>query len=349
MRQSPLLGAAFCCFLGVILFGFAAPAHGQGELADGNARFEYNDGFNGSADLQPEGIGGSDHLFAIWWWFRIDGAPNETILPFPPAGSYAGSAHIVTYSQPQFDATLLTILEDNVVADTCTLTHELTVTNTTSDPLTINFFSYLDADVSGDAGNDSAAVVGGNPTIIQINDEVSGFVQFRGVDSETYHVEQFSELLGLLNDGEVTDFDNLGLPFGPADFTGSYQWVLDLQPGESQSLFVGVGVNTTAPASGGPPPAPADFIRGDVDGDGVLIGLADSLYVLFFQFVSGSPPPPCMEAADVDGNGTFSGLLEGLYLLTQVFAMGPPPPPPYPRCGPDPDPATSLGCVLSGC
>ena len=161
-------------------------------------------------------------------------------------------------------------------------------------------------------------------------------------------VEQFSLLLGLLNDDDVTDFDNIGLPFGPADFTGAYQWTLNLAPGASQTLFVGVGVNTAAPASG-PPPPPADFIRGDSDGDGVLIGLSDSLYVLFFQFVSGSPPPPCMEAADIDGDGSFSGLLEAVYLLTHVFAMGPPPPQPYPECGPDPAPATSLGCVSNGC
>ena len=61
-----------------------------------------------------------------------------------------------------------------------------------------------------------------------MDDEESGFVQFRGVGSETYMVEQFSLLLGLLNDDSVTDFDNLGLPFGPADFTGAYQWTLDL-------------------------------------------------------------------------------------------------------------------------
>ena len=92
----------------------------------------------------------------------------------------------------------------------------------------------------------------------------------------------------------------------------------------------------------------AFFLRGDSDGNGTFNGLADGIHILDHQF-QGGPAPPCMEAADADGNGVFNGLTDGLYVLAHGFQGGPPPPAPYPECGPDPDPATSLGCESSSC
>lgn len=95
------------------------------------------------------------------------------------------------------------------------------------------------------------------------------------------------------------------------------------------------------PDSGGPS---IDFIRGDVDGNGVLNALVDSLYLLAFGF-QGGPPPICLEAADVDGNSDLNALVDVVYLLLFGFMAGPPPPPPFPLCGPDPDPGNSFGCA----
>ncbi|MCI0634567.1 MAG: proprotein convertase P-domain-containing protein, partial [Actinobacteria bacterium] len=90
------------------------------------------------------------------------------------------------------------------------------------------------------------------------------------------------------------------------------------------------------------PQGPA-FIRGDADGNGTVSFLLDALFVLLYQFVSGSDVPPCLEAADVDGNAEFSGLLDALYQLSAGFIGGAPPPPsPYPECGSVV--ALALGC-----
>ncbi len=85
------------------------------------------------------------------------------------------------------------------------------------------------------------------------------------------------------------------------------------------------------------------FIRGDVDGSGVLNALPDAVFLLGFGF-SGGDAPPCMESADVNGDGTLNALSDSLYLLTYGFSGGDPPPPPHPLCGPDPAPTSSLGC-----
>ena len=91
-----------------------------------------------------------------------------------------------------------------------------------------------------------------------------------------------------------------------------------------------------------------EFVRGDADGNASFNALVDALYILAFGF-QGGPPPTCMESADVDGDGTFNALVDGLYLLAHGFQGGAPPPAPYPSCGLDPDPATSLGCGPNAC
>ena len=96
------------------------------------------------------------------------------------------------------------------------------------------------------------------------------------------------------------------------------------------------------------PNPPRSFIRGDVDGNGIVNVLVDSLLLLAFQFIGG-PAPPCLEAADGDGNSVLNGLVDSLYILAHGFLGGPPPPAPYPECGPDPEPAASLGCESSSC
>ena len=47
---------------------------------------------------------------------------------------------------------------------------------------------------------------------------------------------------------------------------------------------------------------------------------------------------------DANGDGLFNGLTDGLWILNHQFSGGPPPADPYPSCGMDPDPASSLGC-----
>ncbi len=96
-----------------------------------------------------------------------------------------------------------------------------------------------------------------------------------------------------------------------------------------------------------PNPLP-DFIRGDASGDGVFNGLSDAIVMLSFQF-SGGPAPACMESADANNDGLFNGLTDALWVLNHAFTGGPPPAAPYPACGVDPEPGTSLGCGVNAC
>ena len=94
--------------------------------------------------------------------------------------------------------------------------------------------------------------------------------------------------------------------------------------------------------------SPGDqFRRGDGDANGIFNGLTDGLFVLNFQFVPGTPAPPCMDAADADDSGQFNGLADGLLILSFQFVPGSPaPPPPGPAaCGVDPT-DDALDCAV---
>ena len=58
-----------------------------------------------------------------------------------------------------------------------------------------------------------------------------------------------------------------------------------------------------------------EFIRGDADADGNFSGLTDGFFVLAFQFIPGSPPPPCLDAADFDDDEDVNGLVDGVGIL----------------------------------
>jgi len=85
------------------------------------------------------------------------------------------------------------------------------------------------------------------------------------------------------------------------------------------------------------PPAdpPAEFVRGDVDGD-LRVSFRDAIRLIDFQFAEG-PVPPCLDAADFDDDGAIT-IGDAIGLLLYLFAGGSAPLPPGTRCGADPTP-----------
>lgn len=100
-----------------------------------------------------------------------------------------------------------------------------------------------------------------------------------------------------------------------------------------------------------------DFIRGDVNADGVvdntdICGLQCLVFGTSTCNATGEACTPelmsCELAADVDDNGTVS-ISDITYLV--YFLMGATPPPaPFPDCGPDPtDPQPGASCCGASC
>jgi hypothetical protein len=97
-------------------------------------------------------------------------------------------------------------------------------------------------------------------------------------------------------------------------------------------------------------PAPAPFLRGDVNSDGG-VDISDPVAVLDYLFL-GTNTPGCLAAADLDASGSVD-LSDAVYGLSFLFLGGPAPPAPYPDCGPGQGGvaacASSCPCALRGC
>ncbi|MCA8962448.1 MAG: hypothetical protein KDC38_18110 [Planctomycetes bacterium] len=89
-----------------------------------------------------------------------------------------------------------------------------------------------------------------------------------------------------------------------------------------------------------------DFVRGDVNGD-ALLTVADAVYLLAYGFIIGAPEPVCFDAADLNDDGLVEPITDTIVLLRQLFDPTTPPPVPPITCGTDPS-ADLLSCN-TGC
>ncbi|MBN1418657.1 MAG: hypothetical protein JXP34_07750 [Planctomycetes bacterium] len=84
------------------------------------------------------------------------------------------------------------------------------------------------------------------------------------------------------------------------------------------------------------------FIRGDADADGSLT-IGDGIQILERLFADRPAfTSDCDDAGDTDDDGVFT-IGDAILLFNHLFADGVPPQPPYPACGEDPTPETTLG------
>lgn len=193
----------------------------------------------------------TDQLFEAGWWFRLAGDTQEFFFPVPTTQNYAGNTATISWTNVGgrgFDAQLvITITGGGGIIGT--VTHDMTVSNPGAAPLDIDLFVMADVDVQPTAGNDNAASV--DPNGIRITHATNAdFIEFRGIAANAYLVRPFSasaDVAGLLSDTSLNNFDSTGLPFGPADFTGGFQWnTTTVAPGGSITRRAVLTGNTAA-------------------------------------------------------------------------------------------------------
>jgi hypothetical protein len=236
------------------------PVLGQGTIADGAATFILGASpFDTTPVADFRGVSTTltqDHLFEQGWWYRIAGDTAETFFPAPTTQGYSGRQGDLAWTNVNtrgFSARQeITVLNgDGPTTGDGPAGHvmvALTVTNLGPGPLSIDLFHMADVDVQPTAGNDSA-IVAGAAQHIRITDPGGQYAEYRGIGASAYLVRPFgaTDLGAVLGDTSVTNFDNTGLPFGPADFTGGFQWSGNIiPPGRSQTFRVGLSVNQGA-------------------------------------------------------------------------------------------------------
>lgn len=244
-----------CALSGLALLGGAALA--QGTITDGEALFQFFSGTSGERMTADGGEanfsaneGTTDHVFQNWWWFRVDNVDTrEYALSGLTSQSYVGAVATLTFTEPEgIDFTLVYTITD-LGGNSATLVASLTALNNSGRAMDLNLFNYVDYDVGGSFGNDSATLLGPAPNARMRITDGGGpdFTEFLGVGFPAWEVDTWANVSGRLADGFINNYSNTGLPFGPADWTGAYQWrIRQLRAGQSVTVVEGLSINTGA-------------------------------------------------------------------------------------------------------
>lgn len=227
-------------------------------ISDGDAYFTRgSNAFSDNPLADFRGVSRSflprEHLFQAGWAFRVAGDSQETFFPntsSPPSfGSFSSLANWADVGgRGLFSAQESAFIFE--VGSGAYLNMTMAVTNlSNSQPLTIDLFHMADFDIGGSSAGDSAKLGAWTPSrLISITDSNGEFAEYIATTGATAFllrpysgVTVWEELV----DSAVDNFDNSGSPFGPADFTGGYQFPLVLAPSQTKQATVFLSVNQT--------------------------------------------------------------------------------------------------------
>lgn len=221
-----------------------------GTITDGLTSYHLNDytgngtGSGATSNFSVGGSGNPDHMFANWWWYRVDGEQRETAFSDASSWSYAGNYARLDFESDRFDATMTyTVLGiDDAFG---MLTQALSIRNTSNAPLTISLFNYTDLDAVGTAGGDSVDAIA--PNILHVTDAAEAGWDINYEGTTAFAVGGWPSLRSRLTNAIADDFTGTGLPFGPGDMEGGFEWTVTIDPGYA---FTASSTVTIVPAPG---------------------------------------------------------------------------------------------------
>ncbi|HKQ48464.1 MAG TPA: hypothetical protein VJZ71_10375 [Phycisphaerae bacterium] len=219
-------------------------------ITDGMVDFSYNaSAFDGTPDCDFRVPIPTSHLFEQGFWYRIEGALSETFFPVPNTEFPSGNGATLIWNNVNgqgFAASSLTFIHE-VAAGAATAQIEMTITNNTGTALTLHLFHMADIDLQPTANDDSTVLLqAGHMQMTTGGSAITA--DYRALDTAAFLVRAngATDVGAELSNGSVTNFDNSGLPFGPGDFTGGFQWTRTIPAGGKSVFVVVIAINTPA-------------------------------------------------------------------------------------------------------
>lgn len=221
-------------FLGALLLSSVAWA--QGSITAGDVTFTWN-GFGVDFDNSnfTAAAAGPDHMFENWWYTRVAGDLDEIPMPGPDTQNYAAAVATLGWndvnSRGLFSAQLVSTVSAGAGG---IVRHDLTITNIqiSGAPLNLEVFAYLDFDLTNTSSEDAATLLNA-PDYIRVFDAMTE-AEYQGTGAAEFQVTDTQSGAGSLRslffDGLPTNLDGTGLPFGPGDWEGAFQWSVTLNP-----------------------------------------------------------------------------------------------------------------------
>lgn len=247
-----------CRRLLALVLAAASPAvaSAQGTITHGDVSFVRLAGaFDSSPSADLKGASPTllqDHVFEFGWWLRVVGVDTaESAFPVPTAQNYTGATSTLSWSTLGTGGVLsaeevATVLDPGLpgIGDGGEVEVALTIENISASPVTVALFAMADIDLAGSA-SDSAQIFLA-PRFLTLSDGVTDArAQLYGAFADAHLVRPFgaTDVGAVLSDTAIDNFGSTGLPFGPADFTGGFQWTFTLDPSQSKEVVVVIGVD----------------------------------------------------------------------------------------------------------
>jgi hypothetical protein len=240
---------------------------------------------------------GVDHLYQMGWWYRIEGVHTRELIP----------SNFYYYDQETPNHVVMAYLEEGLIlakqyelratADGGSILYaDLLVINFQFSPRVIHLYHYADIDLSGATTNQARW----DAEQIRV-ETVNDFCRFSARTPYTrWQAAPYPQIIDRLTNAEPDDLTNGDLPF-EGDFTGAYQWTLEMQPFEFATVRVAHALNTAQL-----------LVDADIDRNG-CVDDADLLRVLFDFGRSAF-----LLDSDVNGDGT----VDDADLLRVLFYFG---------------------------
>jgi len=247
----------------------------QGLISQGAASWAVGaDHFDGTPEADLVGINPvplADHVAQSGWFYRVSGDAAESFMPVPDVQSYVANAVTLDWINVNgqgFDATEIQSLTN--IGNGFRLQLTFRVRNSSGASMTLDLFHALDMDLNGTAGDDAGVLAVANSEIT-ISDGGTITGRYRAVGNTNYVVRAAgggTDAIGLLNDGDVDNYDNTGLPFVAGDVTMGFQWAGLVIPDGVQTQVVADIFLIRPPNPPAPQPITAGYIPNNSSGRG---------------------------------------------------------------------------------
>jgi hypothetical protein len=193
--------------------------------------------------------GSGDPLVQHCWFFRILGETRQyTFANDATATRVVTNPNMVTTWPDVASRTMISATLTQTAVSTGTtsgyIREDMTVTNISSSPITVNLYAYTDFDVGGTA-NDARGDL--NSQVVQ-NTTPTDSVEFFAVGNTTAAVMAGPTLLTNITGTVVYDLPGWTGSFGPGDYTGAVQWSgLLLSPNQAVTVVNFLSIHNTRP------------------------------------------------------------------------------------------------------
>lgn len=239
-----------------VLAGTGVQAAPDFTITDNTASFSLTGTPNAATSTGPTTdfrVGGSsnpDQTFQTWWWYRLTGDTRESALNSPNANwtiDLGGTRASKDFTLAPNVLATMTWFVAGVADGMGILESSLKVTNNTNDEISVSLFHYLDSTLGGSINNESATFspLTNFPANIRItapNWRANYIDESNPRESVGYAVGAFPTIRDRLTNNAVDNFGDTGLPFGPGDFTGGYQWNLTIAAGATDQVTMAYAV-----------------------------------------------------------------------------------------------------------